>query len=229
MQFELSADQLGEIRDSLTERIGLGLARDGEEIRALPAFIPSPPTGLQGRALVLDTGGTNMRAAVVELDGRGGFEIVSGPAQTVLPVRDEAHEVDAASFFALHAELAGQVHATANLPVGYCFSYPSETTPSGDARLIHWTKGIDIPGVEGTLVGRALRSALADFGLEPQRVRVLNDTVASLLGGAATFRGSGSSVISGGVSNARSLSFANSMTCPASEVARCGCAISNAA
>src|SRR5690606_38623673 len=70
----------------------------------------------------------------------------------------------------------------------YCFSYPSENTPERDSRLLRWTKGIDIPGVEGTMVGTQLSRALTAAGVGPGPVRVLNDTIASMLGGACVHR-----------------------------------------
>ena len=30
------------------------------------------------------------------------------------------------------------------MPIGYCFSYPAESVLSGDAKLLRWTKGVDI-------------------------------------------------------------------------------------
>lgn len=178
----LGPEALERITETFAERIREGLEADGREIRALPAFLPPPPPGLAGRALVLDVGGTNLRAAVVRL-GPGGPE-VEGLAERSL--RENLSEsLDARGFFALHAELAERLQVPRGLPVGYCFSYPSLALPDGDAQLIQWTKGLEIPGVEGERVGAGLRAALLARGLEPGPVRVLNDTVAALLGGAS--------------------------------------------
>lgn len=179
--FEL--DELRQIEASFCAAIREGLARDGAEIRALPAFVAPPKPGLVGRALVLDTGGTNMRAALVGFSSKGELEIV-GPVSRSLR-EAEAATLESKAFFDLHAELAEKVGATPDLPVGYCFSYPFEAQADGDARLIRWTKGIKIQNVEGQLVGAGLEAALARRGLRPRRVSVLNDTVAALLGGAA--------------------------------------------
>lgn len=192
----LSSSQLGEVRDALASAIRLGLREDDTAVRALPAHLPPPPDDLAGDALVVDTGGTNMRAAVVRLAAGRAPEVLQGPVQRRLPMRDGgAQGLDAHAFFRMQAELAQEVGAPAGLPVGYCFSYPSEVYEDRDARLLAWTKGIDIPGVEGSLVGSGLRAALSEAGLSPGPVRVLNDTVASLLAGARAFDGNPAHVL----------------------------------
>ena len=70
------------------------------------------------------------------------------------------------------------------LALGYCFSYPARSEDDGDAVLLKWTKGLNIQGVVGSKVGQALRASLAKRGIEVQNLKVLNDTVASLIGGA---------------------------------------------
>jgi hexokinase len=61
------------------------------------------------------------------------------------------------------------------------FSYPAAITPTGEARLLNWTKGIQIENVEGTFVGAQLQEALRESGKQVVSLPVLNDTVASLL------------------------------------------------
>lgn len=183
----LSLQQLGEIRDALAARIAEGLNAEGKQIRALPSYFGAPQRSVSGEALVIDTGGTNMRAAVVAVaDGKA--RVVAGPLKRTLPVR-MGEKLSGEEFFAAQASLVTELGAGSSLPVGYCFSYPSENSPDRDSRLLRWTKGIDIPGVEGTLVGSQLGRALRKQGHAPGSVRVLNDTVASMLGGAFTHQG----------------------------------------
>ncbi|MBI4818158.1 MAG: hypothetical protein HY791_17985 [Deltaproteobacteria bacterium] len=180
---ELSLRQLQEVRDTLIRRIREGLATHGAQIRALPAYLGPATHETEGRAIVLDTGGTNMRAAVVDLaDGR--LTIAQGPTEAHVP--GVGHRVSRKVFFDAQADLIAALGPTQGLPVGYCFSYPSESQPSRDAKLIRWTKAIDVPDVEGTLVGAGLKAALEGKGLRPGPVAVLNDTVAALLAGSLT-------------------------------------------
>lgn len=178
----LSRAQLEGVRLRLRDRIEEGLSKNGAEIGALLSYYPPPDRELEGSALVIDTGGTNMRAAVVKLDKGGRSQVTHGPLKKRLTVRDQA--MTAREFFAAQAELAREIGAPKGLPVGYCFSYPGENTPDKDAVLLRWTKNIEIDGVVGTRVGTQLFDALTAAGLEPARVHVLNDTVASMLGGA---------------------------------------------
>lgn len=183
----LSLPELQDIRRTLAARIVLGLSTPGTEIAALPAYLAPPPAGMTGRAVVVDAGGTNLRAAIVELMPGGASRIVAGPESARFP---GGPEIEGDTFFDVQAAMVERLGAVHGLPVGYCFSYPSETLPSLDARLLRWTKGIQIPGVEGTCVGERLGRALAARNLRPGPVRVLNDTVASLLGGAFAHGGS---------------------------------------
>jgi hexokinase len=178
----LSLSQLQDIQSALTERIRMGLNTEGAEIRALTSYFGAPDRSLEGSALVVDTGGTNMRAAVLRLQA-GRAEVVAGPVRQVLPMR-QGQSLSADEFFHAQASLAAQLPEARGLPVGYCFSYPSENSPERDSRLLRWTKGIDVQDVVGTLVGSQLGAALEKVGLTPGPVRVLNDTVASMLGGA---------------------------------------------
>lgn len=183
--FALPRAALDDVRARFAERLAEGLVADGRELRALPTYLAPPRAGLAGRALVVDTGGTNVRAAIVELGPTP--RVVAGPRAMRLPDGRDA-PLDARAFWDAHAALVlelGPPESLTDLPLGFCFSYPAETLPSRDARLIRWTKGIQVTGVEGAAVGAALVEALARRGARVGAPTVVNDTVASLLAGAA--------------------------------------------
>src|SRR5688572_2145991 len=106
--------RLEEVRTVLRERIELGLAKDGTEIKCLPAHLPPPPDGLEGEAIVLDTGGTNMRAATVAIRGKAA-SIERGPIKKRLPVRD-GQQLDRDAFFDAQAALVAELGAAKDLP-----------------------------------------------------------------------------------------------------------------
>jgi len=174
--FHLSRAALEDVRDGLAAAVREGLARDGAEIAALPAFLPPPPPGLVGRAVVVDAGGTHVRAAVV---AAGAIE--AGPVTGPLPRARPGSPVSSEDFFGFQADLVASMAPPAGLRLGYCFSYPAVALPGGDARLVRWTKGVDVEGVEGRAVGAMLAAALAARGAPVAGVRVVNDTVAALL------------------------------------------------
>ena len=164
--------------------IAAGLCKPGQEVRALPAYLRRPAAGLSGRAVALDVGGTHMRAAEVEL-AAGSARLVSAIRENGLMRAAAKRDFGRDEFFAAQAELIAGVSAERDLNVGYCFSYPATITPEREAVLIAWTKGIRISGVEGQAVGALLRDALHRRGKRTHAIPVLNDTVASLLAGAA--------------------------------------------
>lgn len=181
--FRLDRAQLADVAGALEHRIREGLAFDGKEIKALPAYLEPPAVGLQGEAVVVDAGGSNVRAAHVRLGGEGD-QVLAGPAGGPLPVRGE-DAMSAYDFWHMQAEFVERCRPPAGLPLGYCFSYPSRVHDDRDATLITWTKGVAIEGVEGQRVGAPLYQALHERGVNPTHTVVLNDTVAALLGGSA--------------------------------------------
>ena len=182
--FTLSQEQLEETATILSERIKQGLVRDGQEIKAIPAYLAPPPQGISGTVLVVDTGGTNIRAAIIKLNPDGTHKLEAGPVHATIPAGRHGESISAEEFFDLQASLAMQLNPEANLPIGYCFSYPAQSTPEADAKLLQWTKDVHIQGVEGHLVGKMLLEALQRQGYKTDSITVLNDTVATLLAGA---------------------------------------------
>jgi hexokinase len=149
----LTLDQLRDIQSDLQEKITIGLRADGTEIKALPAFVDPPSADTEGHAGVVDIGGTHIRAAVVSLGDTPRIE-----SNIIERELSAGFGLDSAEqFFAVQAQMLSEVSAI-DMPVGYCFSYPSISTRELDARLIRWTKEIVIPGVVGELVGRRGRT-----------------------------------------------------------------------
>ncbi|MGH6990637.1 MAG: hypothetical protein ACREE3_12135, partial [Stellaceae bacterium] len=60
-------DRLDRLAAAMGDAILAGLAAPDREIRALPAYLRKPARDLTGRTVVLDVGGTHMRAAWVEM------------------------------------------------------------------------------------------------------------------------------------------------------------------
>ena len=179
---ELSLSQLEEITGLLARRIEEGLCADGLEIGCLPTYLDLPSGKQSGRALVVDTGGTNTRAALVRLWEHDG-ELEGGPNSRKVPDGREGVPLSSEVFFDAQAEMAAGFKHDGELALGYCFSYPAAATSDGDAILLRWTKGLRVDGVLGEKVGQPLKAALERQGFSIMGLHVLNDTVASLLGG----------------------------------------------
>ncbi len=184
--FELDSAQLKTIAETLSERVAEGLVKEEQEIQCIPTYI-KPRTDIKnGKVLVLDLGGTNCRVAVVEFkDGKPEIHPDGGWKKDL----SEVMKKDGATRDELFKNIADMV-ATLNLEgverIGYCFSYPAQSELNGDAKLLRWTKGVNIKEMIGKHVGAELMEYLnttlkgkANF----KKINVINDTVASLFAG----------------------------------------------
>ena len=182
--FKLTTGQLKKIATTLQAKISEGLLEDGKEIRCLPTYI-IPKTNLPAeKVLVLDLGGTNFRATVVDFTGKKPVihDGIKKNLEYVMKAPEGKTEED------LYAEIANLI-SSLNLEgvksIGYCFSYPCESTLEGDAVLLYWTKGVTIKGMENTLGGKSLMDYLNKHikSVSFAQIKVINDTVASLFAG----------------------------------------------
>jgi hexokinase len=184
--FELRLGELKQIADNLQEKIELGLEKDGTEILCIPTYINPKEEIEPGRVLALDWGGTNFRAAIVEL-APGKDPVIIETKKKLL----SAKEAIGFSQNDLLREMASLIAGLENLDnqitrIGYCFSYPAECQTDGDAKLLRWTKGFEIYEMVGSLIGKSLMEYLNnDPAIQTTftSVKVINDTVACLFAG----------------------------------------------
>jgi len=183
--FELTTDELKKIADDLQKKIEEGLMKDGMEISDIPTHIHPQKNIRDEKVLVLDWGGTNFRAAIVEFKN-------GKPA--VIETKKRLLSAEVTAGFKqddLHEQMATTIAELKNLDesvtqIGYCFSYPAASCLNGDATLLRWTKNIDIPDMVGEPVGESLVKYLnnhKDIKTTFTGVKVLNDTVACLFAG----------------------------------------------
>jgi hexokinase len=181
--FALSTNQLLDIANDLKAKIETGLQKDGTEIKCLPTYIHPKKDGIEGEAVVFDLGGTNFRAAVVSV---GQETKITGMAEkNITEMKIEGFTE--ADLYNSEAEVINQLDLPANSPIGYCFSYPAKPMLNGDAELIVWTKGVNIPNMEGKAIGAPMVEYLnktlnAGFN---GKIAVVNDTITSLFAGLA--------------------------------------------
>lgn len=182
---ELSLAQLAQIRDQMVEQITQGLNVPNQAVKALPAFVRLPDKACSGEVVVLDAGGTNVRAARIDFSGDC-VEFVAPSAHDgqLMSQAQVVNAIDATEFFQRQADLVQQVCAEPSFDLGYCFSYPSTNTPDGDARLVTWTKGINVADVVGTSLRQHILKALGRNHQIAHKIPVLNDTVTTLLASA---------------------------------------------
>ncbi len=161
------------------EEMDAGLAGRPSSLMMIPSFISiDKPVKTDTPVVVLDAGGTNLRAAVVKISARGKAEI---GAFFKRPMPGTQGEVSADAFYDAFADFLMPIIAESE-SIGFCFSYPAEIMPDCDAKLLRWSKQIQVPSVVGTMIGSGLLKHLAQRGY-PRRTVILNDTVATLLAG----------------------------------------------
>ena len=181
--FMLDNDQLKTIAHSFREKVEEGLNADNMEIQCIPTFITPKAKGINGKALVLDLGGTNYRVAIVDF-GKGtptihpnngwkkDMSVMKSPGFT----REE--------LFRELSDMIVGIKREEEMPIGYCFSYPTESVLGGDAKLLRWTKGVDIQEMIGQFIGKPLLDYLNKKNkIKFTGIKVLNDTIASLFAG----------------------------------------------
>lgn len=181
--FWLDNDQLKEIARSFREKIEEGLNRDNAEIQCIPTFITPDIGSIQGKALVLDLGGTNYRVATVDFsNGAPAIHPNNGWKKDMSVMKSPGYTRE--KLFKELADMIVGIKRDEEMPIGYCFSYPAESIPGGDARLLRWTKGVDIKEMIGQLVGKPLLDYLNEHSkIRFTGIKVLNDTIASLFAG----------------------------------------------
>ena len=161
------------------EEMEAGLAGRPSSLMMIPSFISiDRPVKTGTPVVVLDAGGTNLRAAVVTIDASGKADIGSFVKQ---PMPGTQGELSAEAFFEAFADVLMPIVGASD-SIGFCFSYAAEVLPDCDARLLRWSKQIQVPSVVGQLIGSGLKKSLAARGIT-RRVIILNDTVATLLAG----------------------------------------------
>lgn len=162
----------------LLEAMEKGLRGEGN-IPMLPSYLPGDiPRPKNTACRVLDAGGTNLRSARAVFDESGHCRIED---LIRVPMPGTAGPMDADAFYRDLAELTG----TRESRIGFCFSYNVEMEPNLDGRLLAWCKEVQVPGAVGRYVGAALKEAI---GPGCERVHVLNDSVAAMLGAATPER-----------------------------------------
>ncbi|MDR2630552.1 MAG: hexokinase [Spirochaetaceae bacterium] len=183
------------IRDVLID-MERGLRGQSSNLPMIPAYI-SPVTRVPpGKTvLALDAGGTNLRAALVSFDGEGKARPENSRK---VPMPGTQGRVDPETFFNEIAGVTIPLFEEARragktiLGIGFCFSYPMEITADSDGILLAFSKEVDAPEVIGKAIGAGLRDALTRRGVKPpERIVLLNDTVAALLSGLAEIPANG--------------------------------------
>ena len=183
--FKLDTAQLKEIAEALKSKIDTGLAENDTEVLCIPTYINPKTDGIKGKALVLDLGGTNYRVAVIDFNGPEPVIQPSDGWKRDLSVMKTPGFTEA-ELLKIPADPIHELRHEEPMPIGYCFSYPTDSMDNGDASLMFWNKGVDIPEMVGKPVGKPLLDYLnKDNDVKFTDIKVINDTVAALFAGVS--------------------------------------------
>ena len=125
-----------------------------------------PDGSEEGAFLAVDLGGTNLRVCWIELKGRQDETTVT---QEEYKIPDDLKTGDAEQLWefiasSLEAFIKDQdLKGTSEEPLrlGFTFSYPAHQDYIDHGKLVTWTKGFEIKGVEGEDAAGQLREAMA--------------------------------------------------------------------
>ncbi|GAV54674.1 hypothetical protein ZYGR_0AN01420 [Zygosaccharomyces rouxii] len=184
--FSVSTEKLQAVTKHFIEELQKGLSKEGGNIPMIPGWVLGYPTGKEkGNYLAIDLGGTNLRVVLVKLNGDRTFD--SSQSKYKLPhhMRTTRNPKDLFDFIAsslknfIEEEFPNGCDET--LPLGFTFSYPASQDKINEGVLQRWTKGFDIPGVEGHDVVPMLQESLKEKGVPINVVALINDTTGTLV------------------------------------------------
>ena len=185
-EFAISTTDLNGLIAPFQAEIGRGLSGEQSSIAMHPSFVGRPSGSESGRFVVLDLGGTNVRATVLNM----------GPDGSIRPLRSDGFRLPSTSgsaddLFRPMARFVGEMlEDGSDYTLGFIFAFPMDQTGARSGRLTKWTKEFAFSGVEGEDVVRLLEVAIgceADSlpALRGLKVGALaNDTVSVLAAGA---------------------------------------------
>ena len=159
-----------------------GLRGKESSMAMIPTYLSNDGMVESGSsAVVIDAGGTNFRTALLTFE-EGGYKLEGLKKQPMPGIGKPCTWEEFVSFVADNVE---PFMAKTDV-IGFCFSYSAVILPNMDGRVNRIDKEVVVTGSEGQLVGESLSRELERRGWPGKRVVVLNDTVAVLLGGAAS-------------------------------------------
>ena len=159
-----------------------GLGCKASSLMMLPAYInPASGIPMDTPVAVLDAGGTNLRVALVCFSSHGPMVL----ADRHLPMPGTQGALTWEAFLEELAQVLLPI-AKQTERLGFCFSFPARITPETDGEVICFNKEVQVSGASGKLVCRDLAALLNEsYGCHIKHTVLLNDTVATLLGGYA--------------------------------------------
>ena len=133
------------------------------------------------KRILIESGGTNFRSAIGYFDENGEV-VLQDLRKTTMPASDR--QLSKTEFYTQIAKNIERL-LPKSTNVGFCFSYQVEMGADVDGTVGKFSKEVKAPEVVGTRVGEETLAACKQLDGQDRRIVILNDTVATLLGGLA--------------------------------------------
>lgn len=135
------------------------------------------------KRILIDAGGTNFRVGLGYFDEKG-VPHIENISKTFMPASDGTYYGKEQFYSAIANNVSGYLDKATD--IGFCFSYQVAMDKDVDGEVVMFSKEINAPEVIGTRVGRETLLACKKYSDAERNIVILNDTVATLLGGMAT-------------------------------------------
>ena len=169
--------------DKFREQMRLGLNGSGG-LPMIPTYLVDVNRSkiqTNSKRILIDAGGTNFRSAIGYFDEQGNV-VIENVLKTKMPASDG--RLSKTEFYDAIASNVKRLLPKAR-DIGFCFSYQVDMGADIDGKVVMFSKELDAPEVVGTKVGSETLAACRKFSGTERKIVVLNDTVATLLGGMA--------------------------------------------
>ena len=184
--FTVPADKLQAVTKHFISELDKGLSKKGGNIPMIPGWVMEFPTGKEsGDYLAIDLGGTNLRVILIKLGGDRTFDSTQSKYKLPDEYRTTQNRDDLFNFIAkslenfINEQFPNGVSKP--LPLGFTFSYPASQDKINEGILQRWTKGFDIPNVEGHDVVGLLQEKITENKIPVEVVALINDTTGTLV------------------------------------------------
>lgn len=168
------------------ERMQQGLCEKCEAVPMIPTYLMDVDRSKikpNVKRILIDAGGTNFRVAVGYFDEQGRPHI-ENIYKTLMPASDGSLYTKEKFYSAIADNIKDYLDKATD--IGFCFSYQVAMDKDVDGEIVMFSKEINAPEVIGTRVGKETLLACKKYSDVERKIVILNDTVATLLGGMAT-------------------------------------------
>lgn len=165
------------------EEMQAGLDKRPSSLMMIPSYTRVDNNLPQNKeVIVIDAGGTNLRVATVHFNEKK-HPVIQYFSNYPMPGSQGKLSRDV--FFETIVQYLEPVLALSS-HVGFCFSFPAKILSNGDGEVLGLNKEVLVDDIQGCRLGENINRVLKKHGHEAKTFFVVNDTIATMLGGAAS-------------------------------------------